>query len=646
MSELIYSVNEIFTNYLTNGKYAYFNIPDYQRGYKWNASDATKLLDDLKKFEESNPKDSDFYCLQNITLVSPEYKENNEKERCLNVVDGQQRLTTLYILLSFYKNCKKNEAKELESKDFADILKYSIRESTADKLKGLNKEPCWGNINPSSANHRDEFYILTVARAMYDWFFWPKDDEEKVKEKNHLEFDTVWNKLKLIVNKIEGKSEEAIFANINGGKVPLDGADLVRAILMTKSAKEKFSELKSTEKTNEFRVRMGIEIDGINQWWSNEDVKNYYTQFISGAIQNDDLFKKDFPINLLYKIFYEIYKDKIYVKDSEQKTKEKNKEFSFDFFEYGTDFDGNGGNNYYEMYQQILSLHLTLKDWYNNSEIYHLLGYLFFNFKGKEAISLEKIWTEWDASNSKHVFTEKLKNMISGELEKFVEEGVGDKDQNHSRRKELLRQIEDINSDWYNLYSNQTLRLLPLLDVIYYSDKKDRKLPAAYFKVNQEDKEHIMCQNPREGEENEGIRISDAKDFLTRYFHNYGEKPEIKSFIDELEKLRQEDFISNENKERFDELLHRYSLNSIGNIVLLDLSVNRSYGNAPHNEKVFRITSEFFGNEHYIRPHTAGVFLGKDSNKPNKEWQWGIKEVNDNAEKIATTISTFLGWEK
>ena len=637
MSELIYSVKEIFTDYLEKGNYECFNIPDYQRGYKWNASDATKLLDDLKKFEESNPKDGDFYCLQNITLVP------SDNGKSLNVVDGQQRLTTLYILLSFYKNCKKDEAKELESKDFTDILKYSIRESTADKLKRLNNEETdWGNINPSSAEHRDEFYILTVAKAINEWFY-SKDEKGERIEKNHLKFDTIWNKLKLIVNKIEGKSEETIFANINGGKVPLDGADLVRAILMTKSAKEKFSELKSTEKTNEFRVRMGIEIDGINQWWSNEDVKAYYAQFISGTIQNDELFKKDFPINLLYKIFYEVYKN-------DKKLKNNVKNFSFDFFEYGTDFDGNGGNNYYEMFQKILSLHLTLKDWYNNSEIYHLLGYLFFNFKGaissEKWSALEKVWKEWESSNSKHVFTEKLKNMISGELEKFVEEGVGDKDQNHSRRKELLRQIEDINSDWYNLYSNQTLRLLPLLDVIYYSDKKDRKLPAAYFKVNQEDKEHIMCQNPREGEENEGIRISDAKDFLTRYFHNYGEKPEIKSFIDELEKLSQEDFISNENKERFDELLHRYSLNSIGNIVLLDLSVNRSYGNAPHNEKVFRITSEFFGNEHYIRPHTAGVFLGKDSNKPNKEWQWGIKEINDNAEKIATTISTFLGWKK
>ncbi|MBQ4015690.1 MAG: DUF262 domain-containing protein, partial [Treponema sp.] len=80
MSELIYSVKEIFTDYLKKGNYECFNIPDYQRGYKWNASDATKLLEDLKKFEESNPKAGDFYCLQNITLVPVGYIENNEKK--------------------------------------------------------------------------------------------------------------------------------------------------------------------------------------------------------------------------------------------------------------------------------------------------------------------------------------------------------------------------------------------------------------------------------------------------------------------------------------------------------------------------------------------------------------------------------------
>ncbi|MCR5317084.1 MAG: DUF262 domain-containing protein [Treponema sp.] len=629
MSELICSVNKIFTNYLTNGNYAYFNIPDYQRGYKWNANDATKLLDDFNKFENSNPKDGDFYCLQNITLVP------SKDGKSLNVVDGQQRLTTLYILLSFYKNCRKIEAKELESKDFVDILKYSIRESTADKLKRLNNEETdWGNINPSSAEHRDEFYILTVAESIKTWF-----------AANSLKFDTVWNKLKLIVNKIEGKSEETIFANINGGKVPLDGADLVRAILMTKSAKEKFSELKSTEKTNQFCVRMGMEIDGINQWWSNEDVKTYYAQFISGAIQNDDLFKKDFSINLLYKIFYEIYKDN-------EKLKNRVKHFSFDFFEYGTDFDGKVENNYYEMYQKILSLHLTLKDWYNNSEIYHLLGYLFFNFKDR-GITLKDIWTVWGNADSKSSFVKQLKQIISKKIESFEVDVSDEDEQSEEKREKFLENVNNISYNWYDTATTE--KLLPLMDVIYFIENQGKgRLPVGYLKKAGEQKEHIMCQHPREDDENR-IKISkkEAEKFINDFFKGNELKSrdsEIKKKLEEIVEKSGDEIISPENQKEFDRVIHDYCLNSIGNIVLLDSHVNESYGNAPHNQKVTRITSEFFGNNHYIRPFTVGVFLEKNKTegmiKTNEKWHWGIAEIRKNATDISRNISEFLGWKK
>lgn len=620
MSELIYSVKEIFTDYLKKGNYECFNIPDYQRGYKWNASDVTKLLEDLKKFEESNPKAGDFYCLQNITLVP---SDNGKR---LNVVDGQQRLTTLYILLSYYKN-RINESFGFNE----NILRYSIRKETAEKLISLYQdESVWDALNPAAAKHRDEFYILTVAESIKTWF-----------AINSLKFDTVWDRLKLIVNKIEGKSEETIFANINGGKVPLDGADLVRAILMTKSAKEKFSELKSTEKTNEFRVRMGIEIDGINQWWSNEDVKNYYAQFISSTIHNDDLFKKDFSINLLYKIFYEIYKDN-------EKLKNKVKNFSFDFFEYGTDFDGKGGNNYYEMYQKILSLHLTLKDWYNNSEIYHLLGYLFFNFKGTN--SLKTVWKEWEASNSKHDFSKKLKGLISAELENFVEK-VDVKDPGHSQRSELQRRIIDINYDWYN--NVFTEKLLPLLDVIQFQNvQKTQKgrLPVAYFKKAGEQKEHIMCQHPRKTDKGQELTQEEISDFI-KALNFTEEDKEIAKELDELiPKNDNNEKLTSEVIEKIENKLHDYCLNSIGNIVLLDSHVNESYGNAPHNQKVARITSEFFGNEHYIRPFTASVFLEKNETdgivKANEKWHWGIAEIRNNANEISKKMSEFLGWEK
>ena len=117
--------------------------------------------------------------------------------------------------------------------------------------------------------------------------------------------------------------------------------------------------------------------------------------------------------------------------------------------------------------------------------------------------------------------------------------------------------------------------------------------------------------------------------------------PKYKELIDKLT----EEEVSPELQEEIDKELHSYCLNSIGNIVLLDKSVNRSYGNAEHNKKVNRITSEFFSSAHYIRPFTASVFLQKDSETVKENWHWGIKEIQDNANNISKKMSEFLGWE-
>ena len=95
MTDLIYSIQDIFRStaggFLEQNNKQYYNIPSYQRGYKWTPLEVEKLLDDVEKFKAEGAK---FYCLQNITLVS----DGNEY---FNIVDGQQRLTTLYILLAF-----------------------------------------------------------------------------------------------------------------------------------------------------------------------------------------------------------------------------------------------------------------------------------------------------------------------------------------------------------------------------------------------------------------------------------------------------------------------------------------------------------------------------------------------------------------
>src|SRR5574344_924777 len=97
-NELLYTVRSIFKSYLSEKGKEYYNIPEYQRGYKWNGRNVTTLLNDLKNYEKSNPSEESFYCLQNITIVPFETQKGNHY---YNVVDGQQRLTTLYIILSY-----------------------------------------------------------------------------------------------------------------------------------------------------------------------------------------------------------------------------------------------------------------------------------------------------------------------------------------------------------------------------------------------------------------------------------------------------------------------------------------------------------------------------------------------------------------
>ncbi|WP_225412666.1 DUF262 domain-containing protein [Stigmatella hybrida] len=74
-----------------------FSIPGYQRPYAWTEDQARDLLDDLTGFMKAFPGDVEDmppYFLGSIVLIKKENIPNAD------VVDGQQRLTTLTLLLS------------------------------------------------------------------------------------------------------------------------------------------------------------------------------------------------------------------------------------------------------------------------------------------------------------------------------------------------------------------------------------------------------------------------------------------------------------------------------------------------------------------------------------------------------------------
>ena len=71
-----------------------FYIPSYQRGYRWTENEVLALLNDLSEYADSKKlarNVSKFYCLQPLVIK----KQGSKYE----VIDGQQRLTTIYLIL-------------------------------------------------------------------------------------------------------------------------------------------------------------------------------------------------------------------------------------------------------------------------------------------------------------------------------------------------------------------------------------------------------------------------------------------------------------------------------------------------------------------------------------------------------------------
>lgn len=604
MSDLVRSVSEIFND--SQLKQIYYNIPDYQRGYEWGENNVRLLLEDLKKFlDKIYVSDTDkflddklFYCLQHITIIS---KDNGEY---YNVVDGQQRLTTIAIILAYF-----GKADLLKGK-----LKYSSREDTGEFLNNeIFTRKYWEqNDKEEDVKHKDEFYIRAAANMVQTW------DKEQTWNSNQRKryIEILLNRTKLIVNVVSG-NEEMIFANINGAKAELDGADLLRAVQITHSSKEKYEITHSdnSNEVNEYRVKMGMLLDEINNWCGQKDVRTFLGRFLK-----DDSFDKSgfneklYPINYLYRMMYEMHPD-------------NNMPFEFRFFEYGLDIKGNGvGDDNWEMYIELKRIYGFVRDWYESDEIYHYLSYLFSNFKSK--VNFVAIYKTWENSKGKLSFITELKKEISKYI---LEIYSSDGENNEEPAKEKLKNdLANLSFSWYH-NKESLVKILILLDVIY-SCKSKYRLPINYFVSKGEDIEHIGCQTPNEEDLNNREKWLEYIKKLNDYKFDI-DKGRLDEWWEKL--LKEQEVIDDVTSNIIDEL-NSYGLNSIGNLVLLHSSQNRSYRNASFNTKKSIIIEDYYNNKYSIRPYTLKAFSS------NHTSMWTLEDIKKSTETLAHDIIDFL----
>lgn len=100
-----------------------FRIPVYQRDYKWGKDEALELIEDLKTYQDA---DGDNLFLGNLIF-------ENTKDKKTFVVDGQQRLTTVLLLLVA---CRQR-ALQLGSAEVATMVLQKI--NFVDAATGVDK---------------------------------------------------------------------------------------------------------------------------------------------------------------------------------------------------------------------------------------------------------------------------------------------------------------------------------------------------------------------------------------------------------------------------------------------------------------------------------------------------------------------------
>ena len=80
----------------------WFRIPEYQRPYVWDTDQVAELLDDIMEARNSNPDSQ--YFLGSMVLLKKESEEGSTKYEEYDLLDGQQRLTTLFLITAVIRD--------------------------------------------------------------------------------------------------------------------------------------------------------------------------------------------------------------------------------------------------------------------------------------------------------------------------------------------------------------------------------------------------------------------------------------------------------------------------------------------------------------------------------------------------------------
>lgn len=619
-----------------------FSIPGYQRGYRWTEQQVNDLLNDINEFESKN---GSWYCLQPLVVkgLNDDTFERIKKATSLEegksllkgrweVIDGQQRLTTIYLILACLGVTDKYS------------IEYETRKGSMNFLENISEK------NENEAQSNIDFFYMHKAYETINNFFEEKKNQEDLKDKllNNVKF--IWYEID------EGENPVTVFTRLNMGKIPLTNAELIKALFLNRS---NFGAGEGKNETLRLRQQeMASEWDTVEYTLQNDE----FWLFLNQPGDNRPT-RIDFIFDLICK------------QDALEVGKENTGTDEYHTFRYFYNYFKTENPDIGFCWKTVKKYFQIFQEWYNDLELYHYVGYLIE--QGEKIQSLIDTWENRDNKTpiTKNEFKSTVIEKIKDKLESCLD---------------LDKQYE-INKDTAKTKCRPLLLLHNIQTVINQNKQMENskygmatfyKFPFHLFKLEKWDVEHIDSNT-----ENDLSDIKEQKEWLKCVLVMFPEETEdkkdsndknkdlkekIKTFIKEIENSEnnKETDSTDSKKPGFEDLkkkiisqgnsqnrLSDAEKNMVWNFTLLDSHTNRSYGNSifPVKRRViigkdqgirYEVdenleVKETTGKIAFIPPVTKNVFLKYYNPNVNNLKEWTKKDAESYKKNILETLKEF-----
>lgn len=581
-----------------------FFIPAYQRGYRWSSRQVEDLLEDIMEFARKKSRTEltkkEFYCLQPVVVK----RENNE----YRVIDGQQRLTTLFIILKYCEDARKilySNNTKLYS------IKYETRstEKSADSndfLETIKKLEMFIDENSKILNNTeniDFYYMSNTYITVKNWFENQDnnigqfldvilttdiilEDDKNIDMANNVR--VIWYEIENTENNTNDE-EINVFTRLNIGKIPLTNAELIKALFLIK-----------IDKNNTNKKIL------LSSQWDDIEYKLQDDEFFSFIHSDSKNYDNKYPTRIEY-IFELIAKKETIQIPNLQQNDEKKSYYIFNSILSNEE-------KAIEYWDKVKAIFRIFSELHNDNIYYHLVGYLIHN--------------DYEIKKIIDAFEDKTK----GDFESFL-------------RREIKNIIKlpkkEIHQLTYKDDYTTVTKMLFLFNVVTTMKIGYSRYPFHLHQKEQWSLEHIHAQN------SDDIKnLEDRKTLISSQL-NYIKEKNLKSKAEDLlkkTKIDDEEF-STIQKEIFAEYSDdkdSIEIHTLDNLALLSGKVNSSLNSSIFPEKRDKIKMR--DKEGLFIPIcTKNVFLKYYSDDVKESLTWNKEDRDAYLEEIIKELEPYLG---